>query len=118
MQSRFTKDRASESNIFEEKAEIAQLVEHDLAKVGVASSSLVFRSRSSLKRAASFAEKGTLAGAFSFVMPEKAINLTFDLTDADGIVLLRRGYSVIDRSFLFDIHYQQGNMGTVHMDFT
>ena len=26
-------------------AEIAQLVEHDLAKVGVASSSLVFRSR-------------------------------------------------------------------------
>ena len=26
------------------KAEIAQLVEHDLAKVGVASSSLVFRS--------------------------------------------------------------------------
>ena len=29
-------------------AEIAQLVEHDLAKVGVASSSLVFRSRFSL----------------------------------------------------------------------
>ena len=28
-------------------AEIAQLVEHDLAKVGVASSSLVFRSRNS-----------------------------------------------------------------------
>ena len=28
-----------------EKAEIAQLVEHDLAKVGVASSSLVFRSK-------------------------------------------------------------------------
>ncbi len=28
----------------ETKAEIAQLVEHDLAKVGVASSSLVFRS--------------------------------------------------------------------------
>ena len=27
-------------------AEIAQLVEHDLAKVGVASSSLVFRSKS------------------------------------------------------------------------
>ena len=27
------------------KAEIAQLVEHDLAKVGVASSSLVFRSK-------------------------------------------------------------------------
>ena len=27
-----------------EKAEIAQLVEHNLAKVGVASSSLVFRS--------------------------------------------------------------------------
>ena len=33
---------------FEKKkpAEIAQLVEHDLAKVGVASSSLVFRSKS------------------------------------------------------------------------
>ena len=29
----------------ERNAEIAQLVEHDLAKVGVASSSLVFRSR-------------------------------------------------------------------------
>ena len=29
----------------ETKAEIAQLVEHDLAKVGVASSSLVFRSK-------------------------------------------------------------------------
>ena len=28
-----------------EKAEIAQLVEHNLAKVGVASSSLVFRSK-------------------------------------------------------------------------
>ena len=28
-------------------AEIAQLVEHDLAKVGVASSSLVFRSKKS-----------------------------------------------------------------------
>ena len=60
----------------------------------------------------------TLCSVSLFVMPEKAINLTFDLTDADGIVLLRRGYSVIDRSFLFDIHYQQGNMGTVHMDFT
>jgi hypothetical protein len=31
-------------------AEIAQLVEHDLAKVGVASSSLVFRSRPLKKR--------------------------------------------------------------------
>ena len=30
-------------------AEIAQLVEHNLAKVGVASSSLVFRSKSSLR---------------------------------------------------------------------
>ena len=29
-------------------AEIAQLVEHDLAKVGVASSSLVFRSRTTV----------------------------------------------------------------------
>ncbi len=29
---------------FEKYAEVAQLVEHDLAKVGVASSSLVFRS--------------------------------------------------------------------------
>ena len=31
-------------------AEIAQLVEHDLAKVGVASSSLVFRSRKNALR--------------------------------------------------------------------
>ncbi len=34
----------------QQKAEIAQLVEHDLAKVGVASSSLVFRSKTSEKR--------------------------------------------------------------------
>ena len=31
--------------VLEKNAEIAQLVEHDLAKVGVASSSLVFRSK-------------------------------------------------------------------------
>ena len=31
------------------QAEIAQLVEHDLAKVGVASSSLVFRSKAKLR---------------------------------------------------------------------
>ena len=35
--------------VFERKAEIAQLVEHDLAKVGVASSSLVFRSKKTPK---------------------------------------------------------------------
>ena len=35
-------------------AEIAQLVEHDLAKVGVASSSLVFRSREVIKSMTSF----------------------------------------------------------------
>ena len=34
-----------ESNIPKNDAEVAQLVEHDLAKVGVASSSLVSRSR-------------------------------------------------------------------------
>ena len=33
-----------------ESAEIAQLVEHNLAKVGVASSSLVFRSKKSQQR--------------------------------------------------------------------
>ena len=33
-----------------QKAEIAQLVEHDLAKVGVASSSLVFRSPTKVQR--------------------------------------------------------------------
>ena len=31
--------------LLKDAAEIAQLVEHDLAKVGVASSSLVFRSK-------------------------------------------------------------------------
>ena len=36
--------------IVKSDAEIAQLVEHDLAKVGVASSSLVFRSENALKR--------------------------------------------------------------------
>ena len=67
LHSRFTKNgfeesfaeflcKPSEENLFyseappkiaifsKKKAEIAQLVEHDLAKVGVASSSLVFRS--------------------------------------------------------------------------
>ena len=33
------------NTVSKEPAEIAQLVEHNLAKVGVASSSLVFRSR-------------------------------------------------------------------------
>ena len=37
-----------------QNAEIAQLVEHNLAKVGVASSSLVFRSKKPLTRVAFF----------------------------------------------------------------
>ena len=40
-------------------AEIAQLVEHDLAKVGVASSSLVFRSKPSKKFGGFFLFKNT-----------------------------------------------------------
>ena len=36
-------------NNTDKQAEIAQLVEHNLAKVGVASSSLVFRSKRSLR---------------------------------------------------------------------
>jgi hypothetical protein len=42
--------RAIETNEFQKLliAEVAQLVEHDLAKVGVASSSLVFRSKARL----------------------------------------------------------------------
>ena len=43
-------------------AEIAQLVEHDLAKVGVASSSLVFRSRM---------EKSRTSSCFSFLTEPK-----------------------------------------------
>ena len=42
------------SNITQNTAEIAQLVEHDLAKVGVASSSLVFRSPRPLRDARAF----------------------------------------------------------------
>ena len=38
----------------QDSAEIAQLVEHNLAKVGVASSSLVFRSRRQSKKTAFF----------------------------------------------------------------
>ena len=38
--------RVGSSPTFGTQAEVAQLVEHDLAKVGVASSSLVFRSKS------------------------------------------------------------------------
>ena len=44
---------------FQLYAEIAQLVEHDLAKVGVASSNLVFRSKSRIR------EVGHLAGLIS-----------------------------------------------------
>ena len=38
-------ERSRKSQVYVVNAEIAQLVEHNLAKVGVASSSLVFRSR-------------------------------------------------------------------------
>ena len=48
-------------------AEIAQLVEHDLAKVGVASSSLVFRSTFSL----------TPVGLFSYLRFQSAIHFVF-----------------------------------------
>ena len=44
-------ERSRKSRSFEETAEIAQLVEHNLAKVGVASSSLVFRSFDECTRA-------------------------------------------------------------------
>ena len=37
-------EQGRKSSVYETNAEIAQLVEHNLAKVGVASSSLVFRS--------------------------------------------------------------------------
>ena len=49
--------------ILKSDAEIAQLVEHDLAKVGVASSSLVFRSK----------QKATLVVAF-FCFVEKFVS--------------------------------------------
>ena len=39
---------------FGKYAEIAQLVEHNLAKVGVASSSLVFRSKKALEKSEAF----------------------------------------------------------------
>ena len=42
-------NRKGSNNEKRKTAEIAQLVEHNLAKVGVASSSLVFRSKSSLR---------------------------------------------------------------------
>ena len=48
-------------------AEIAQLVEHDLAKVGVASSSLVFRSTFSL----------TPVGLFSYLRFQSPIHFVF-----------------------------------------
>ena len=41
----FTKTKSNKFRFYEITAEIAQLVEHNLAKVGVASSSLVFRSK-------------------------------------------------------------------------
>ena len=45
-----------QSTSYQKHAEIAQLVEHNLAKVGVASSSLVFRSHFMVKLYAQVAE--------------------------------------------------------------
>ena len=44
----FEKQAYNGKQLFNDNAEIAQLVEHNLAKVGVASSSLVFRSMKSV----------------------------------------------------------------------
>ena len=49
-----------------QNAEIAQLVEHDLAKVGVASSSLVFRSEASEKSEAFFVPVHLLFTIFAY----------------------------------------------------
>ena len=53
-----------------ENAEIAQLVEHNLAKVGVASSSLVFRSKlSSYRNVAAFFVDGARLGGAPLMLP-------------------------------------------------
>ena len=54
-------------------AEIAQLVEHDLAKVGVASSSLVFRSRFSLAS----------VGLFSYIMTAHVLGTGFAVSSGN-----------------------------------
>ena len=44
-----TRNFSTETGEFNTNAKVAQLVEHDLAKVGVASSNLVFRSKAFLQ---------------------------------------------------------------------
>ena len=61
---------AAENAKFHRNAEIAQLVEHNLAKVGVASSSLVFRSKSPKQKGQSNEEtslKRCFREVFSFL---------------------------------------------------
>ena len=50
-------------------AEIAQLVEHDLAKVGVASSSLVFRSREVIRNGDLFSYISMCCSALVTALP-------------------------------------------------
>ena len=52
------------------EAEIAQLVEHDLAKVGVASSSLVFRSKTPARKWSRGACKGSRLKDFDALVVE------------------------------------------------
>ena len=60
-------------NNTDKQAEIAQLVEHNLAKVGVASSSLVFRSKTGhLRMTLNFANRPTGFNHMSVVLVHKA----------------------------------------------
>ena len=78
-----------------ESAEIAQLVEHNLAKVGVASSSLVFRSK-----------RGRLDAALNFASSAKSLSRSEEITRRGtiiyAVVLLQR------RLFSFYITFWRG----------
>ena len=62
-------------------AEIAQLVEHNLAKVGVASSSLVFRSKKKVSRDADL----------NFAKPDEVQLYMQSFSYRDGFFYCRRG---------------------------
>ena len=61
-QTSLTMPSRDENPDWRSQAEIAQLVEHDLAKVGVASSSLVFRSTRSRVKSGFFVQRKCLSG--------------------------------------------------------
>ena len=83
----------NENNTFETKkpAEVAQLVEHNLAKVGVASSSLVFRSKKQVSSNADFRfENNTRRGTIIFRSSITMVGFSFFIPTSAHIADIER----------------------------